>query len=569
MGRSPTSFSTDEHDQPEVVALSWRDIEVTALRALARGLSTIGDAYVWLVFHKDLREPLVPVEAKLPITIAQATAPDAAEMAAMWRADDPDDRDADAEEAVFRGRLRDGSLCLVARVDGRIVAFDWIRRWKAAGPVGVPMLFADDEVYTTDAYTASAWRGHRIHPALNHAVLHRAQSDGHRIAYTMARADNAQSLPTLRRMGWTPAGTLVYWQPRWAPDKPVWLVRGSPYPLPVGRLASTRVPSLAELYTEQGLGAPELLRSLPWSTTWRLHRKHETFDLMSVPLEHAADLRVASAVARALPEAVPPIVACNYATESWMLTRDPGGTRLSSDSPPPQLLAMLEAYAELQVQAFRKPWLTHLPAAPLTGLVDRLLAFLAWDDEVDASCDETVGAAYFIGRDDAQQLHHALEPCRAALVHHLELAMRLPHTLNHGNLHPFNAALRPDGSCVLLDWSWATSGPAGLSLHPLVGDSLPVTVLRPEGLGAVGRGEAHPLVEHYLRTLARGAYAPEGLLRQCLPASITAGLVLDALRWAAYPMEDPAGHGLLGDRLRLKLTQLLDLGKSLLPPRGQ
>ena len=533
---------------------------VRLLRALAGGLSKLGEAHVWQIFYKDLAQPLVPVRATVPVTIAQAAASDAAEMAALWSSDDPRNRSAADEEATFGDRFRAGSLCYVARLEGRIVAYDWIRPWTAAGAGGVPMVLADDEVYTTDAYTADAWRGHRIHPALNHAILERAQQEGYRIAWTMARADNTRSLPTLRRVGWTPSGTLLVFEPTWAPETQRWLALGSPYPMPVGRRASARVPSLAEFHEQQRFDGREALDAPPWSTVCRLRRGDESFLLTIVPDEHAAGVRTASAVERAWPGCGPPVVACNYADEAWMLTRDPGGTRLTRDAPLAGLTAMLETYARLQVRAAaRAELLRRLPALALDGLVERLLDFLGRDTPDEPGVGPA-GAAYFIGSTAARRLHERLEPGRAALERHIEAAKRLPVTLNHGNLEPENAALLADGSCVLIDWTWAASGPAGVSLHPLVGSCLRSTVLLPGGAGsAAGRVDVDPLLDHYLHSLAAGGYAPLALLRECLPAAITAGMVSAVLRLAGYPMEEPVQRQRIAERLSRRLEALLRL----------
>jgi hypothetical protein len=322
--------------------------------------------------------------------------------------------------------------------------------------------------------------------------------------------------------------------------------------MPVGRLASAAVPSLAEFYAQQKYDGQESIDVLPWSSTSRLFRGEESFLLTIVPREHAARVRVASTIARAWPEAMPLVVACNYAFESWMLTSDPGGQRLAHDSPQPQRMAMLQAYAALQARAMTQAdVLRRLPTAQLDGLVDRLMEFLEDDSDVDFDQDAMASATFFFGREEAQRLQGTLDRSRAALERHLEPARRLPVTLNHGRLEPANAALQADGSCVLLDWTNATAGPAGLSLHELVGSGLPATVLLP--------GDADLLLDHYLQTLAEGSYAHEDKLRECLPASITAGLILDILRLAGYPLEDPKQRQLVSDCLGSKFKLLLEL----------
>lgn len=531
--------------------IRWTDLQVSAMRAAARALSRLGESHVWLMFRKDLRQPLSPVQARVPIDIGLADASQVEELAAVAKADA---ERAAADAQIYRDRLRAGSLCFVARVDGRVVAFNWLRLHAAVGAAGVPMVLRDDEVYTTDAYTADDWRGQGIHPALNHAMLSFAQREGYRTAYTLARADNARSLVTMRRVGWTLSGTLLVFEPRWAPGTPWWLVRGSPYPMPVGPLASTRVLSLAELHEQHAFEGQELVEALPWSYTYRLREGSTAYRLTIVPREHADTLKVAEAVARALPDVVPPIVAVNHAFESWCLTSDPGGSapRMGESDPWSTVLA---TYASVQAQvASNDVLLDRLPQADLENPVQVLLDFLDFGPAVDERGDAVAGAAFFIGRSEAQRLREAVERHHPWLERHLHEARRLPRTLNHGDLHPRHVQLTDQGGCLLLDWTRALAGPAGLSLHALLGDVLPTGALL--ALDAGPDAVPAPL-QAYVRELVRGGYADEALLVACLPSSIAAGIVLDVTRQAAYPMDDPQLRRILADRIMSGLERLL------------
>jgi RimJ/RimL family protein N-acetyltransferase len=532
-------------------------LHVGLFRALASCLAPMGEAHVWLMFKKDLREPLTPFRARLPIETVQADPSDMDELARFTHPDDPE-RAAEAADG-YRNRLRFGASCFLARIDGRIVAFDWLRRRGAVGVAEVPMTLKDDEVYGTEAFTAEAWRGHGIHPALNYTMLRHAQLQGYRIAYTQARADNAQSLATLRRLGWTLSGTLLVFQPAWATSEPIWLVLGSPYPMPVAGLASSRLPTLAELFEQKKFDHRVLVKSRPWSFTYGLHRGDAIFYLKIVPREHAPGLKVAETVARAFPGHAPKGVASNTVFESWLLTQDHGGTGLDDDAPASQLRVMLETYATLQAGAVKNPELLRaLPAAPVDGVVQALLDFLSSAAGRDNAA--SAGAAFFIGTAEARRCFDAVSRAKAVLQAHVAPAIRLPLTLNHGNLRPSHAALVDGGHCVLLNWTRAQTGPVGLSLHPLLASQLPLTVLLS---GAAGRtpdaDDGNALLTHYVKALVRGGYADEETLNRCLPAAITAGVLLDVLHMARYPMEDPDELREVGAHLATQLNLVVDL----------
>lgn len=537
--------------RPAPPTFRWTDLQVNAMRVAARGLSRLGSAHVWLMFRKDLQQLPPPVQTRVPVDIGLA---DASQVEAIAAIADDDAERAAGDARIYRDRLRAGSLCFVARVDRRIVAFNWLRLHGAVGAAGVPMVLRDDEVYTTDAFTADGWRGQGIHPALNHAMLAFAQREGRRTAYTMVRADNASSLVTMRRVGWTLSGTLLVFEPRWAPDTTRWLVLGSPYPMPVGPLASTRVLSMAELHERHDFEEQELVEALPWSYTYRLREGSTAYRLTIVPREHAGTLRAAEAVARALPEVVPRIVAMNQPFESWCLTTDPGGTAPGSGEPD-RWSTVLATYASAHVRAASSvALLDRLPQADLADPVEALLDFLDRGSAIDAQADTVAGAAFFTGPSEARRLREAVERHRSWLARHLLEARRLPRTLNHGDLHPRHVRLTDQGACVLLDWTGALAGPAGLSLHGLLGDVLPTTVLLPRDGGA----DAMPApLRAYVRALVRGGYADESLLVACLPSSIAAGIVLDVIRHAAYPMEDAQLRGIAAERIVSGLERLL------------
>lgn len=532
-------------------------LQVPLFRALAWGLAPLGEAHVWLMFKRDLRQPLQPYQAKVPFEIELADKSQVHELAALYHADDP--RRVAAKAEIYRTRLGAGSLCFVARIEGKVVSFNWLRVRGATGAAKVPMALQDDEIYTTNAYTAEAWRGQGLHPALNYAMLKYAQDKGFRIAYTMARADNARSLVTMQRVGWVHSSALLCFEPARGQRKLRWLASGSPYPMPVAGLAAQRMPTLAELVEEQRFVGQERVQAKPWSHTYRMHRGDASFYMKVVPSEHAAKLKVAATVARAFPQHVPQLVACNYATESWLLTRDHGGAGLGEGSPLPQLVKMVQTYASLQARSVSHTQLLRsLPQTHVDGAVSRLLAFLASNAGSEGAT--SAGAAFFLGPAEARRFFDALSPRQGLLERHLAASKRLPCTLNHGNLRPDNAAITAAGTCVLFNWTRATAGPAGLSLHPLLDGGAPPTRLPgDEDSSGEGGPTAASLLAHYASTLVNCGYADAQTLRAALPASIAAGLLLDVLYLSEHPMDEPDELQLVRDHLRARLNQVVEL----------
>lgn len=97
-------------------------LHLHALRVVAAALSLLGASRLVLVYRKDLPQPLTPWKAEVPIEISRAGEADMEEGAAIEYT--REDRASHAER--FRKRLRDGNHCFVARVDSKIVAYNWI-----------------------------------------------------------------------------------------------------------------------------------------------------------------------------------------------------------------------------------------------------------------------------------------------------------------------------------------------------------------------------------------------------------------------------------------------------------
>jgi ribosomal protein S18 acetylase RimI-like enzyme len=185
-------------------------------------LGRFGESRLIFIYRRDLQKPFVPQQARVPVTVGRASEADAEALAAL------EGEDADQVE-IYRNRLSRGDQCFVARIDGRIVATDWMRFGTAWSWVDIRV--EDGDIYMTDAYAAPEWRGNRIAAAVHSQMLAYAQRQGFRHAYSILDANNANSWAMLPRMGWELTGVLLSFQSRAMDERRFWTVSGSPYPM--------------------------------------------------------------------------------------------------------------------------------------------------------------------------------------------------------------------------------------------------------------------------------------------------------------------------------------------------
>lgn len=559
------------------------------LRFVAAALSRAGTADAWLVYAKDLSAPLSPYAAAVPLEIDIARDDKSlTEAAALFHHARPDRVDRRAN--WFRRRTNGGSLCFVARVDGRMVAYNWTRIGAAIGAHSITMRLASHEIYTTDAYTARAWRGKGIHTALNYAMLRHAQAGGYRTAYTLLRVTNLRSWITMPRLGWEHVSTLLFFRPDRAVIPPLWYVWGDPYPMPLRRGLQRHPPCSSqagererddeERVTHEGAelravrAEPERrddATALSWAQEHFPHDSHErlgaphqdasyrlvsdfgTAYLKVIPTERATSLRASAILARRFAGHVPDPIAVDP-ERGWLLTRDHEGSAVTRDSPERCRLALIETYARIQCACRDSESL-----AACLPRVDGATALAALLDLLDPDrTDRPRRAAQLIGEDEAREYHRTLHGRRALLEAHMRDSHELPDTINHCNLSLSNTAITPSGRHLLLSWDDAAYGPAGLSIHALFGGCATpnLSLCAPERVEARHAHRAR-LLDRYIETLVRGGYAEERTLRRCLPAAFTVGAVrrMTALARGSAPTLTSDAR----ERLERRLRDLIDL----------
>jgi GNAT superfamily N-acetyltransferase len=151
------------------------------------------------LYQFDLAEPVAEARAEIPVELVRATPEDVVAAADIA---DPGLRD------KFLARLEDGMSCFVAKVDGRVVAYNWTR-YRSGEDEGDEIHLGDGEIYTTDAFTAEAFRGRKIHSATLAYMLRVAKGEGYRHAYTMGSVLKLGSRKALPGVGWRLAGRVV------------------------------------------------------------------------------------------------------------------------------------------------------------------------------------------------------------------------------------------------------------------------------------------------------------------------------------------------------------------------
>lgn len=101
-----------------------------------------------------------------------------------------------------QARLAAGQTCAVVLAQGAVVAYCWATTAPApVDEIGCLVVPGDDEVYLYDAYTAPAFRGRRLFPAMLSALTARARSRSRRRALIFVLASNVSSARAIEHAG--------------------------------------------------------------------------------------------------------------------------------------------------------------------------------------------------------------------------------------------------------------------------------------------------------------------------------------------------------------------------------
>ncbi len=164
-----------------------------------------------VLIEHPLDEPLVEVEARLPVVITLLDESEIDEYAAFRP---------DADPSVIGDRLRSGHRCFVARHEGRIVHAGW----AAIGRAYIDYLhreirLAPDEAYSYESFTEPDFRGHNIAPARLAAMLRHFRDAGYRRTMGGVLPENKPSLRPGEKNGGRPFAVMGYFRfGRWRWD---------------------------------------------------------------------------------------------------------------------------------------------------------------------------------------------------------------------------------------------------------------------------------------------------------------------------------------------------------------
>lgn len=194
-------------------------------RAIRRIANMFGNFELSVVYAMDLKSPLREYKARVPFDLSQATLEDVDELV---------DLNPYHNRGVIMGRMRAGAKCFVARVDGKIIGYNWIA-FRAVRDDDFIVKLKDDDVYCLDALVASAYRGNGIHTELLFAMLAYAQQSGFSHAYTRVSAMHRDSWKTHLRLGWNEIGTIYFFRPKFISNATRIFTGPQIYPLQVQR----------------------------------------------------------------------------------------------------------------------------------------------------------------------------------------------------------------------------------------------------------------------------------------------------------------------------------------------
>ena len=208
------------------LSLFWRILKVC--------LSPLGFLDLRNFYQKDLTRPLRNVQAKVELTLNEATESDIEQLTALVSRRYGPVKDLEwysqlgIRNTILK-RFRQGPRCFVGRIGKQIVHYNWIFFHSQESVLGTGRFIhlRDDEALMDDAYTPEEWRGKAIHTAVHNQMLCFLQQAGYRKVYTVASAANKSSQKTHHRLGWEFCGTMLLFITHEAKQTWVWPIRGT------------------------------------------------------------------------------------------------------------------------------------------------------------------------------------------------------------------------------------------------------------------------------------------------------------------------------------------------------
>lgn len=305
----------------------------------------------------------------------------------------------------------------------------------------------------------------------------------------------------------------------------------------------------------------ETVSDTPWAKTYKLSGVAECTYLKILPLALRSSMASMTELSTQFPENIPTIIAFD-SINGMVLQKNHGGKDLSRSVGEDGRTKLLKTYASIQAQCTdNKSLIASLPSIDLTTLVEDLLKFLSPSEDLPTISGAKVHADYFLSKNECYRYASLLKRRQPVLQSFINKASALPHTINHCDLRPSNAAMGAIGNTILYDWDEAVAGPAGLSLHALFSGCISIMAMtHNDPLFMDSRKLQQPQREltSYIDTLVSSGYSDFQNLSENLSAAAVGGMIHYLLSFSRFPRDSKNYRRMIRKNLTKRLSALLD-----------
>ena len=157
----------------------------------------------YIVLQRSLLSPFPEIPARIPIDIRDFTYSDIEAVRLM---------DRPSEAKLCAKRLDFGQMGLVALHNGQPIGYVWACGKIEPAIERVQLNLKPLEILCTDAFTAPAFRGKRVQPALTLALYEKAREQGYENTVAIVASWNTPSLAVLTKLGAERIAALGYYR---------------------------------------------------------------------------------------------------------------------------------------------------------------------------------------------------------------------------------------------------------------------------------------------------------------------------------------------------------------------
>jgi ribosomal protein S18 acetylase RimI-like enzyme len=147
----------------------------------------------YVITARLLTEPIAIPQPRLPVTIRLATPADLDKFNGVATF---------SELKAYAKRFARGHICFVALYQDKLVGYNWAAAEVDPELEGAPVRLQPGDAYVGYAFTAPAYRGQRIAPAMSAHRLRYLQEKGYRRAIAIVDVKNKAAQTIHRRVGY-------------------------------------------------------------------------------------------------------------------------------------------------------------------------------------------------------------------------------------------------------------------------------------------------------------------------------------------------------------------------------